>query len=145
MLLSEEKYVNKAFEILQNHSEINNIRKHVPILGRYVDLAFIKGNSIYTVEFKLHNWKRALIQSKDHLLGADYCYICMPPKLFKDDFILSLNKFGIGLYAFTNNKYWPFTEVVKAKKSKKKFNFVWKKTLTYCLNNPKQIINGKIK
>ena len=130
--MEEKKYIIKAYNILNKRKDIQYIAQEVPILGRYVDLVFIKDNKIYTIEFKLNNCKKALTQSKDHMLGADFCYICMPPRKFKDEFLKSVSVAGVGLFTFQNNKEWPFLEMIKAKKSKKKYNFVWKKTYNYC-------------
>ncbi len=135
MIKNERGYLNKALKILSKRDDIKYIAQEVPILGRYVDLAFVKDKYIYTVEFKINNCKRAFKQSKDHMLGADFCYICMPERTFKNTFIESLIDEGIGLFTFTNNKHWPFNEIVKARKSNRKFKFVWKNTLSHCQKN----------
>ena len=134
MKLSEEKYLIKAFKILKKRNDIDLVATQVPILGRYSDLVYVKRKTIYSVEFKLSNWKKAFIQSKDHKFGADYCYICMPARSFKEEFLKSLSDNGIGLLLFCNDKNWPFKEILKAKKTKQTFTFVRENTINYCLN-----------
>lgn len=133
MAKSEKKYLKKAYKILSKRKDIQNIATEVPILGRYVDLAFIKEKNIYTYEFKINDCKRALIQSKDHMLGADYCFICMPPRTFKNEFLQLVMDAGVGLCTLVDDAKWPFKEIIKAKKSKRKYNFVWKNTFGYCV------------
>ncbi len=135
MIKNEKEYLVRAVRVLSKREDIKYLSQEVPILGRYVDLAFVKDKYIYAIEFKIDNCKRALKQSKDHMLGADFCYICMPKRTFKNAFIESLAQEGVGLLTFNNNKNWPFKEIVRAKKSKRKFKFVWKNTLSYCQKN----------
>lgn len=141
MTINEEQYINEAYELLLKEKDIDCISKEVPILGRYADLAFLKDNNIYTIEFKINNCRKAFAQSKDHMLGADFCYICMPPRIFKDTFLEDLIKMGIGLFTFNKENNHPFEEIVKARKSKRKFEFAWQNTLNYCLKNSNVTLN----
>jgi len=131
--MKEKDYLDNAYQILSKREDILYVSTEVPILGRYADLAFIKENEIYTFEFKLNNCKKALIQSKDHMLGADFCYICMPKRNFNNSFLEEVSEAGIGLCIINQDKEWPFEEIVKPKKSVRKFKFAWENTLKHCL------------
>lgn len=50
----------------------------VPFMNRSVDLVFYKDEKIKAIEFKLHDWQKAVKQAKVHSLGADEVYVCLP-------------------------------------------------------------------
>ena len=70
----------------------------VPIGNRVIDLAAIdtKGNLI-GFEYKLHNWKKALLQAKNNSNGFDYVYIFLPQKDFRKDLSEFAKIFGVGV------------------------------------------------
>jgi hypothetical protein len=86
-------------------------------LGRSVDLAYIRAGELFTVEFKIHDWRRALAQARDHLLAADYAYICMPERRVSDEMQAELSGTGVGLVFYREEPDWPFAEVIKARPS----------------------------
>lgn len=90
----------------------------VPLLGRFVDLVYIRGNHVVTVEFKLHDWRKGIEQARDHLLGADYAYICMPRKQISDTLKRELKDAGIGLVFYKEDTPWPFEKVIGASRSR---------------------------
>lgn len=84
-----------------NRDDID-IYVEVPVFCRSVDLVLQKKRNaeIFAIEFKLHNWKRAIQQAQSVGLCFDYLYICLPKP--KTDF--SANKIsdvcitnGVGL------------------------------------------------
>lgn len=52
----------------------------VPVFSRSVDLVAqnIYNKSLAAIEFKLHDWKRAILQVQSVALCFDYLYICLP-------------------------------------------------------------------
>lgn len=90
----------------------------VPLLGRVVDLVYIHGGDVFTIEFKLRDWRKALSQARDHLLGADYAYICMLRRRVTDALREGLEDAGVGLLFYKDGSQWPFEEVISAPKSK---------------------------
>ena len=90
---------------------------HAPLLGRCVDLAYISGNMLLTVEFKLRDWRRGLIQARDHRLATDYAYICMPERNVSQQMLDELDKTGVGLLFFREKGDWPFETIKGAPKS----------------------------
>ena len=99
------------------------VRKEVRIGYCIADLVGFKDKSVVSVELKLNNWKKALIQAKNYQLGSDYVYVAFP--LQKTFNILKKAKYlliseGIGLLSI-NEKTNKTKIIIKAKKSKKMF------------------------
>ena len=95
-----------------------SVGQEVPLLGRTIDLVYIDNGVVVTIEFKLRDWRRAISQARDHLLGADYAYICMPRRTVTDGLRLELEEAGVGLVFYKDGDEWPFEEIVAAPKSK---------------------------
>lgn len=94
----------------------------VPFLSRCIDMVIINQNEIISIEFKIGNWKKAIKQAKDHSLGADKAYICLPPrKKISDELREELAKNGIGLYFYRETEY-PLEEIIPAGSSKLKWD-----------------------
>lgn len=100
-MISEHEMVNKAVSYLKNKGY--DVATEVPFLQRSIDVVYKKEEKFVAIEFKLNNWRRALIQARTHNYGADEVYICIPePKrgdiseLLKEE----LNKTNIGLILF---------------------------------------------
>ena len=80
-------------------------------------MAYLERGTITTIEFKLRDWHRAVQQARDHRLGADYAYICMPPRRFTDKMRSKLIHEGVGLMFFNDKGNWPFDTVLDAPRS----------------------------
>jgi hypothetical protein len=113
---SERALVRACFNALKNQPGLHACCE-VPVLGRSADLAYVMDGILTTVEFKLSDWRRAIVQVQDHLLGADYCYVCMPKRKISDAMSFELNKRGIGLVFFQEDTEWPFEQMIKARRS----------------------------
>ncbi|MCB9772653.1 MAG: hypothetical protein H6754_08920 [Candidatus Omnitrophica bacterium] len=103
----------------------------VPLLGRCVDLVFIKRKSLTSIEFKLTNWRRALSQAKDHRLGVDFAYVCMPEREVTKEMKFEFKQAGVGLFFYQQGEDWPFKEIVKAPKSKEVWSVARTNVLEY--------------
>jgi len=90
---------------------------NVAILGRCIDLVFIKHGKIHTVEFKIRDIRRAVRQARDHKLASDYSYICVPRKQITEPIFDLILGAGIGLFFFDETSQWPFDTVRKAPRS----------------------------
>lgn len=88
-----------------------------PLLGRSIDLVFYKDGAIHSIEFKLRDWRRAITQARDHQLGADFAYICMPEKKATEEMLKIAEKEGIGILEFQELEEWPFTTILTAQRS----------------------------
>ncbi len=114
--ISEKMLVDGALRRLRNFPSIR-VCCEVPVLGRSVDLAYVRDGVLVTVEFKVRDWRRALLQVRAHLLAADYCYIWMPERRISNDMELAMERTGIGLLFYTDEGKWPFVPVIEAKRS----------------------------
>jgi hypothetical protein len=130
--MKESSLVKRSFKILKNSPNILAC-KEVPVLGRCVDIAYFfeVEEELITVEFKLRNWKRALRQAKDHMLAADYAYICMPQRAISETMKFFLEEAGVGLFFYKRESDWPFEEIIKAKKSEETWDVVRQETINY--------------
>ncbi|MFO7678183.1 MAG: hypothetical protein R6V50_07380 [Thermoplasmatota archaeon] len=87
------------------------------------DIVAIKDNLVTAIELKLSDRKKAVIQAKNYQYGADFVYLAFP--LLKIHAILRtsehlLKKEGIGLLSI-HEEECSVTEIIKAKRSAKKF------------------------
>ena len=94
----------------------------IPVFSRSVDLVInhLDGR-ITAVEFKLHDWRRALEQLTAISLCFDYLEICMPlPKTQqgKESILNKCNDMGVGVYLFDSEKM-NFEHALKPKKAEK--------------------------
>jgi hypothetical protein len=126
--------VDCARERIEQHDDVA-VCCHVPLLGRCVDLVYIIDGDVFTVEFKLRAWRRAIVQARDHRLGADYAYVCMPRREVKQDFRSELDAAGVGLLFFTEEGDWPFETVVSAPRSSEKWDPARRELVSYVENN----------
>lgn len=116
MRVGEKSLQYDCLERLQVSGDVF-VSHEVPLLGRFVDLVYIQDDKVVTIEFKLHDWRKAILQARDHLLGADYAYICMPKRRISDALRQELEKAGVGLIFYREGTTWPFEEVVDAPRS----------------------------
>lgn len=98
-----------------------NFAVEVPFYNRSIDLVFYdeQGNA-NAVEFKLHNWKKAIDQAKDCAIGAHYVYICIPDKNYTPEMINEVEKADCGLIVF--NPINRETRIIKKGVSKSFWN-----------------------
>ena len=111
--MSEGALVARCLKKLKSFPSVR-VCCEVPILGRSVDLAYVRDGELFTVEFKIHDWRRAVTQARDHLLGSDYSYICMPQRRVSDEMQAQLRGTGVGLMFYQEETDWPFAEIIKA-------------------------------
>lgn len=117
ILMTERRIQYDSFKRLRSLTSIN-VRHEVPLLGRIVDLVYIQAGLVITVEFKMHDWRRAILQARDHLLGADYAYICMPKRKISEQLQSAIKKAQVGLVFHKKQGDWPFDIVIEAPRSK---------------------------
>ena len=115
--MTEKSIQYDSFERLKRLTKIN-VRREVPLLGRIVDLVYIQDGLVITVEFKMRDWRRAILQARDHLLGADYSYICMPKRKAGEQLQSAIREAQVGLVFHKKNGNWPFEVVIDAPRSK---------------------------
>ncbi len=68
--------VDLCYKKLLESNRYKAIIKEVPYLSRSIDMILITGdNDIFSIEFKLTNWRKAIRQAADHKNGTDKAYI----------------------------------------------------------------------
>jgi len=88
-----------------------------PLLGRSVDLIFYRDGALHSIEFKLKDWRRAIDQARDHQLGADFAYICLPGKAVTEVMREAAQEKGIGILELRESEDWPFSTILPAQRS----------------------------
>lgn len=93
------------------------IFEEIGLLSRSIDMVLFDGKSLITIEFKMNDWKKAVIQIKDHLIAADYACLCMPKRKVSGEMLELLTKNGIGLwlYDFRTDELTKETKPCKSK------------------------------
>jgi hypothetical protein len=109
---SEHAYVLDAHKRLKAMGILS--RREAPLMGRSIDLVFLKNGSLFSVEFKLRDWRKALGQARDHQIGSDYSYICLPRGNHSPELQNEVKRAGVGLFIFVEDAEWPFITVVDA-------------------------------
>ncbi len=107
---------------------------NVPILGRCADMVCMQGRFIFSIEFKLRDWRRAIKQAVDHKLASDYAYICIPERQILNNLLPELTLTGVGLLFFNEKGDWPFELKVKAPKSKDTWKIARENLLNYLID-----------
>ena len=66
--LSEKTESNLVLDSYHRIKLQNGLQAYyeVPLLGRSVDLAYIHGKYLFSFEFKMQDWRRAIKQARDH-------------------------------------------------------------------------------
>lgn len=77
----------------------------------------LRNNLVWTIEFKKRDWRRAIAQARDHLLGADYAYVCLAECEPSSACLEAARGAGVGVLRLRKQKGWPFQTIVKAPRS----------------------------
>ncbi|MEW6276633.1 MAG: hypothetical protein AB1556_16180 [Bacillota bacterium] len=116
---TEKEFISEAKKFFQKKGLL--VYEGVPCLSRCIDL-LVEDNDVFkAIEFKLHDWRRGLIQASDHLLAVDYSYVCLPQRRISQRMLNCFKGSGIGLMIYTGNEEDPFWEVLPAEKSNVKW------------------------
>lgn len=138
---AEALLLQDAFRRLRRLNQVI-VCRDVPLLGRCVDLVFIQDGALVTVEFKMRDWRRAIKQARDHQLGSDYAYICMPKRKAASPMLELLAETGVGLFFYSATGRWPFEIAVSARKSADTWAQARQNTTTYVLSRSR-CTNGR--
>ena len=112
---SEQAFVQEAHRKLRKLDVPS--KWEAPLLGRSIDLVFYKDGAVHSIEFKLRDWRRAIVQARDHQLGADFAYICLPEKKATEAMLRAAEEEGIGVLEFQKSEEWPFATILPAQRS----------------------------
>lgn len=113
--MTEAEMVFDCYNKLKKNRGFREIVLEVPYMSRCIDMILVENDyKIVSIEFKIKNWRKALEQAKDHNLGADKSYVCIPKtqKEVSQKLTKELKKHGIGLFLYNCSKDYPFEEIV---------------------------------
>ena len=122
--MTESDMVLDCYSKIKNSSICKEIVLEVPYMSRCIDMIIVDNDyKLVSVEFKIKNWRKALEQAKDHMLGADKSYVCIPkpPKEVSPILIAELEKCGVGLLLYDTSQEFPLKEVISPKSCEMKW------------------------
>ncbi len=113
----------ELYNPVENFLKLNgfHVKREIRIGYCRADIVGFKKNIVLSVELKLNNWKRAIVQAMNYQLGSDYVYIGSPLQKIHNiirKYELKLLKEGIGLLSI-NEKTKNVSIIIKAKKSRR--------------------------
>jgi hypothetical protein len=117
---TENEMINEARHILSGMGITSFLG--VPCFSRCIDLVLSIDNKLIAIEFKLHDWRRGMIQAEHHLVAVDFSYVCLPAKSVTEKMQTVFEKSDVGLMMFKVNDKSPFRIIFPAKPSKKKWD-----------------------
>lgn len=129
---NEATLVRSAFDRLTSRADVK-VACNVPMLGRCADMVYMKGRSVFSIEFKLHDWRRAIKQARDHRLAADYAYVCLPRRSDVDTILSEIRSAGVGLMFYDDVAAWPFKVIGKAPRSEETWSVARSELCEYLL------------
>jgi hypothetical protein len=97
--LTEKQMVIEFCKLLE--VERKKFAVEVPFFNRSIDLVLIDDkNNLCALEFKVHDWKRAVRQAQECVLGADFVYICIPEEKYSENIRREIERIECGLILF---------------------------------------------
>jgi len=138
--------VNTCYDyFLSCNNDYTKVVREVPFLSRCIDIVLItKESKSITIEFKINNWRKALEQAKNHKLGADKAYICLPEKNFSKELIYLLEQEQIGLYIFNPNSSCIIKEYYSIPFNDRKVNLFGEILLQTTTDLSEKLVNNNV-
>jgi hypothetical protein len=104
-----------GFEYLRLQDQFYQVVQEVPFLSRCIDIVLLdRSDVLISIEFKVSKWRHAIEQAKNHKLGADKSYICIPKRKLTSILIQALDQAGIGLFFYSPTEEELLYEVIPA-------------------------------
>jgi hypothetical protein len=126
---SEFDMLSDCYKKLLNSKKFNKIALEVPYMTRCIDMVLVdKQNQLISIEFKINNWRKALEQARDHSLGADWSYICLPKRKITDNMLSEFENLGIGLFFYSNIEEYPLELIIQPRENNNRWN-IWRNSL----------------
>jgi len=115
----ESEMLSKGLSFLENNKQYKIVKQEVPFLSRCIDVILINEyDEIISIEFKVSKWRHAIEQAKNHKLGADKAYICLPERNISEVLKKAVADAGIGLFLFDSSKADVIYEAIPAPSQK---------------------------
>lgn len=135
----ELEMANDCYNYIKADNSYKQVIREIPFLSRCIDLVLIcQNDEIQSIEFKVKKWREAIEQAKQHKLGADKTYICLPKREPSQLLLASLEEARIGLYLYCPDEERKMQEYLPAPKSIDKvdiFNSMLRKTINQIERN----------
>lgn len=113
MLESEMIELGTGYFKLQK--EYHLVKQEIPFLSRCIDVVLLdQSDNLISIEFKINKWRHAITQAKNHKLGSDKAYICLPERKISDELTGAVSEAGIGLFFFNSTAEQKIYEVIPA-------------------------------
>ena len=101
----ESEMLRQGLSYLETNKSFKIVKQEVPFLSRCIDVILInEEDEIISIEFKITKWRHAIEQAKNHKLGADKAYICLPERNVSEVLKKAVTDAGIGLFLFDSSK-----------------------------------------
>ena len=115
----ESEMLSKGLSFLENNKQYKIVKQEVPFLSRCIDVILINEyDEIISIEFKVSKWRHAIEQAKNHKLGADKAYICLPERNISEVLKKAVVDAGVGLFLFDSSKADVIYEAIPAPSQK---------------------------
>ena len=115
----DSEMLSKGLSFLENNKQYKIVKQEVPFLSRCIDVILINEyDEIISIEFKVSKWRHAIEQAKNHKLGADKAYICLPERNVSEVLKKAVSDAGIGLLLFDSSKAEMIYEAIPAPSQK---------------------------
>jgi len=134
--MNEIDMVNDAYKKLKSSGIYKHIILEVPFMSRSIDMILVDNyDRIISIEFKLHDWRKAIVQAQDHVLGADESYICIPKRNTESTRMMEMLKdTGIGLMYYDDSAVNSIS-IIKSYECKMNKWEMWNLSLKNILND----------
>ncbi len=111
----EYEMATDGFSFLKKQEKYKIAKQEVPFLSRCIDVVLMNRNDeVISIEFKISKWRHAIEQAKNHKLGADKAYICLPERQMSKALYLAIQEAGIGLLLYDPERKDRIHEVIPA-------------------------------
>lgn len=116
----ELEMVNDCYEFIKEKDKYKKVVREIPFLSRCIDMILVSDNDeIETIEFKIVKWREAIEQAKNHKLGADRSYICLPKRKPSSVLLEALEQANLGLYLYCPEDKCKMQKYLTAKNNSK--------------------------
>lgn len=111
----ETDMVEKGVAFLKQQRQYTQLKQEVPFLSRCIDVVLLdQDNNVLSIEFKVSKWRHAIEQAKNHKLGADKAYICLPERKLSETLSAAVEEAGLGLFFFSTTSTNVIYEAIPA-------------------------------
>lgn len=119
----ESSMVSACYTYIKSNWNPRQVVCEVPFLSRCIDMVMVTSeNETITIEFKIKNWRQAIEQAKNHKLGADRAYICLPSRNPSEALVQALEEEELGLFMYEPNNPNTIVRYLEAPKNDSKIS-----------------------